>query len=426
MKRTTHMLICYGEGSLIENVQQALSTNNVDPFIVKNRGKWNRTAESDFIQRVKKPVPIDPLTKYQQIITDSKQIHIQESPLVIESFTPSSSIVKISCTYKHTLLLLENGELYSVGEGVYGKLGHGETSSEMTPILIMYHVKDISTGIHHSAAISDNKLYTWGCAEYGQTGQSTVESSYSPKPVQYFIDNNIVPIQVACGEKHTIVLANNGLVYGFGMASYGQIGYLSHLKEDPTIDIYDSQLMNQWTPKIMKCYSRISENSQEFKRLRVRRDFLHIQHISCGQNFTVLLNDKGQLYFCGENITGVGCQGDTKTRQYKVKQCLFENPDTVSQDTIQVELTIGNDRTMNTDIILKQESVPIYPAVDSNSVSFVQVSSGWAHIVALTSNGDLYGGGLNVGSYCCLLYMCLFLYRQIHNWVFQVDQREPN
>jgi E3 ubiquitin-protein ligase HERC2 len=59
-------------------------------------------------------------------------------------------------------LLLDNGELYSWGLGLYGSLGHGDTDTVCSPQLIealagMSIIKAVC-GVWHTLALTGNKM----------------------------------------------------------------------------------------------------------------------------------------------------------------------------------------------------------------------------------------------------------------------------
>lgn len=77
----------------------------------------------------------------------------------------------------HTLALTEDGRVFSWGDGDYGKLGHGNNTTQKVPRLIAGAlsgkiIKCVSAGYRHSAAVTeDGELYTWGEADFGRLGK---------------------------------------------------------------------------------------------------------------------------------------------------------------------------------------------------------------------------------------------------------------
>lgn len=74
---------------------------------------------------------------------------------------------KICCGAEHAMLLTENGDVYTWGNGLRGQLGHGSIQNEETPKLVEnlagIRVIDIAAGAFHSVAVSIyGDLYVWG------------------------------------------------------------------------------------------------------------------------------------------------------------------------------------------------------------------------------------------------------------------------
>lgn len=82
--------------------------------------------------------------------------------------------------------------MFSWGEGDDGKLGHGNRMSLEKPRLIeslkSKRVRDIACGSSHSAAItSSGELYTWGLGEYGRLGHGDSVTQLKPKLVCFVL-----------------------------------------------------------------------------------------------------------------------------------------------------------------------------------------------------------------------------------------------
>ena len=130
----------------------------------------------------------------------------------------------------HTLALTKCGQVYSWGDGEFGKLGHGSNITHKSPtqILTLKDIVAVSTGFRHSAAVSkDGKLFTWGEGDYGRLGHGNTSSEW--KPVQISSSNLTTnAVAVSCGAAHTLVLDHNGDIWSFGSADHGKLG-LGHL-----------------------------------------------------------------------------------------------------------------------------------------------------------------------------------------------------
>ncbi|XP_055695916.1 probable E3 ubiquitin-protein ligase HERC2 [Lutzomyia longipalpis] len=130
---------------------------------------------------------------------------------------------------KHALALTLDGKVFSFGEGEDGKLGHGNRMTLDKPKLIealrSKRIRDVACGSSHSAAISSSgELYTWGLGEYGRLGHGDNSTQLKPKLVAALLGHRVV--QVACGSRdaQTLALTEEGLVFSWGDGDFGKLG----------------------------------------------------------------------------------------------------------------------------------------------------------------------------------------------------------
>lgn len=76
-------------------------------------------------------------------------------------------------------------QVYSWGNGDGGRLGHGDSSSREEPTLIQElqgkTVVGIACGSTYSAAITaEGELYTWGQGNYGRLGHGSSDDHSTP------------------------------------------------------------------------------------------------------------------------------------------------------------------------------------------------------------------------------------------------------
>ena len=82
-----------------------------------------------------------------------------------------------------------------------------------------------SGGASNYAIANDNNVYTWGFNSRGQLGQGTFNDCMLPTPLQCFGNNTeIIIIDIAMGEDHTIFLSDTGNLYACGLGSSGRLG----------------------------------------------------------------------------------------------------------------------------------------------------------------------------------------------------------
>mmetsp|Transcript_14369 Transcript_14369/g.16473 ORF Transcript_14369/g.16473 Transcript_14369/m.16473 type:complete len:593 (+) Transcript_14369:270-2048(+) len=138
-------------------------------------------------------------------------------------------VVQVTCGSYHTAAVTGNGDLYTWGGGMYGKLGHGNESGHSTPKrvegLAGLVVSHIACGSRHTAVItSTGALYTWGDKENGVAGHGDVEGhQYTPKLLERLAGKRIVQLS-ACGF-HTGCLTDTGELYTWGEGKFGRLGH---------------------------------------------------------------------------------------------------------------------------------------------------------------------------------------------------------
>lgn len=102
---------------------------------------------------------------------------------------------------KHALALTLDGKVFSWGEGEDGKLGHGNRLTMDKPKMIeslrAKKIRDIACGSSHSSAISSSgELYTWGLGEYGRLGHGDNTTQLKPKLVSTLIGKRVIQVLV--------------------------------------------------------------------------------------------------------------------------------------------------------------------------------------------------------------------------------------
>ncbi|GCB70606.1 hypothetical protein scyTo_0005723 [Scyliorhinus torazame] len=154
-----------------------------------------------------------------------------QSTLKKLTFEPHRAIKKISSSKGsdgHTLAFTTEGEVFSWGDGDYGKLGHGNSSTQKYPKLIQGPLQGkavvcVSAGYRHSAAVTeDGELYTWGEGDFGRLGHGDSNSRNIPTLVKDI--SNVG--EVSCGSSHTIALSKDGrTTWSFGGGDNGKLGH---------------------------------------------------------------------------------------------------------------------------------------------------------------------------------------------------------
>ena len=88
-------------------------------------------------------------------------------PVTVTFSAPVRYIFSSKGSDGHSIAVGKNGEIWSWGDGDYGKLGHGDSTTQKQPTLIESLAARVivhgDVGHRHSAAVSDDGcLYMWG------------------------------------------------------------------------------------------------------------------------------------------------------------------------------------------------------------------------------------------------------------------------
>ena len=241
--------------------------------------------------------------------------------------------------------------MYSVGDSQFGKLGNGSFGEyglkEKSAIFLMDRAVDVATGKNHSVIVTDEgNVHTFGCGKFGQLGHGSVDSEATPRVIEDFINRDIRIVSAACGDNHTICLTDSGLVYGFGCGSSGQLGILCCLNKKEEMSLVEkSQLMFVCSPKLVQIMRPLQQETEEYRRLRMKKTFVEIDKVKCGSDYSAFLTKQGQLWMCGSGLTGVICNGTFVSKNYEPSECQFKVPEKKNEYkiTIDIDLSPGED-----------------------------------------------------------------------------------
>nr|Q9R0X5.2 RecName: Full=X-linked retinitis pigmentosa GTPase regulator; Short=mRpgr; Flags: Precursor [Mus musculus] len=147
-------------------------------------------------------------------------------------FTPADTIKQLSAGANTSAALTEDGKLFMWGDNSEGQIGLEDKSNVCIPheVTVGKPISWISCGYYHSAFVTmDGELYTFGEPENGKLGlpNELLMNHRSPQRVLGIPER---VIQVACGGGHTVVLTEK-VVYAFGLGQFGQLGLGTFLFE---------------------------------------------------------------------------------------------------------------------------------------------------------------------------------------------------
>jgi alpha-tubulin suppressor-like RCC1 family protein len=151
---------------------------------------------------------------------------VQENNPELNELLSDLNITVIKCGAYHSLALTQSGELYAWGSNAIGQIGCGDNYIKLMPTKLKalndIKIKMISCGFHHSMALTEKGcVYSWGDNKCGQLGIGNTKNSNTPKQIEM---KDIIIDKITCGDVHSLLLTNNGVIYAFGNNFFDQIG----------------------------------------------------------------------------------------------------------------------------------------------------------------------------------------------------------
>ena len=237
----------------------------------------------------------------------------------------NNDVKQVACSMSHTFILKNDGSIYSCGLNSNGELGLGNTTAKTSFTKVTTNinndVKQIACGMYYTFILkNDGSVWSCGYNYNGQLGIGTSGSSANKTSftqVTTNINNDVK--QIACGNDHTVILKNDGSVWGCGLNTSGQLGL--------------GIITNKST------FTQVTTN--------INND---VKQIYCGCMYTFIIKNDGSIWSCGWN--NVGQLGLGSTNNQSVFMSVNQTEALQTQVTaLQLEATTnrGNLATVLTD-----------------------------------------------------------------------------
>ena len=254
-------------------------------------------------------------------------------------------VVQVSCGRSHTAFVCDAGELYSMGLGLYGQLGHGLLVSESQPKLVPNvggGAASVSCGDLHTLVLrADGRALSCGFNDAGRLGrvlgdpEATCAESLGVLPLNAAAaaaSDAFAVVALAAGGAHSALVTADGSVYTCGRGEQGQLGHgreaasvsdgsggerlprrvgaLKQHKIRRTALGQSHSLFLSQGGEAFACgcgmYGRLGIGSREnaFVPLPVSLDGIVIVQISAGACHSSFVSEGGRVYLCGDDSTG--------------------------------------------------------------------------------------------------------------------------
>jgi len=149
------------------------------------------------------------------------------SALLRESNPPA----RVAAGWQHSVFIDGEGRLSSCGNAdhVPGLLGHGEGVTGLNtptglPQSLGERAVSMSAGKYHSLALAaDGCAWSWGDGLFGRLGHGDGQNQLLPKKVEAFAGQRVVA--VSASRSHNFALTADGAVWSWGGEDFGKLGH---------------------------------------------------------------------------------------------------------------------------------------------------------------------------------------------------------
>ena len=239
----------------------------------------------------------------------------------------TNDIKSIQCGYHYTIILKNDGTLWTCGYNEHGQLGVGDTSYRTTFTQIANDVKSAHCGGNHTIILKNDGTL-WGCG-YNVHGQLGLGDTSRRTTLTQITTNTDNIKSVYCGGFYTFILKNDGTLWGCGNNQCYQLGLGDADRRTTFTQITNNTddvksvycggyhtLMLKNDDTIWGCgynwQGQLGLGDQNgrttFTQITTNTD--NIKSVYCGDHYTLILKNDSTLWACGRNHCGQLGLGD--------------------------------------------------------------------------------------------------------------------
>ncbi len=261
----------------------------------------------------------------------------------LDSVIAPTIIKKIVASDVNTAVIDDEGNLYTAGDNYLGQLGRKLKTNQyqdsvLTKVSTSAKITDVAAGLEHTIILDENgDVWTAGCNQYGALGTNENLGKYwygtgidTFKKVTVG-DGSVKIKAVAAGQSHTILIDENGGVWTAGYNSDGQLGRSENVNSGTPNAVFkkaeglDSVKItaaaggtahtvlldesgNVWTAG-NNVYGQLGRQTAAteaaaFEKVTDSISGVKITAIAAGSSHTVLLDESGNVWTAGCNLYG--------------------------------------------------------------------------------------------------------------------------
>jgi len=305
-------------------------------------------------------------------------------------------VIQVSCMRSHTLVLLQDGSVYSMGDDSHSELGLGsimvingrkraKTPHKIDPNYFNYEkVIQVSAGIYYSMVLTQSgSVYAWGDSHHGKNGLGNLKG-YLKRPrkidASHFSNDPVRYIKGAMDCCFFVTQTNRLYMSGLMTLENEQRGSPFPMPVDPACHGYEfvSQICVQTRVLLLTSIGNVYELNKEMKK--------HVSHD--GREFlTTKFLKIDSMHFNNEKVQNISSMRDsycavTDSGKLYNWKCDVDNNDLVESNNPDYIPGLINPQNFDNEKIVKVSQGQI---MDESP----------HHILALTHSGKVFSFGHN-------------------------------
>lgn len=330
----------------------------------------------------------------------------------------NTKVIAVAAGGTHSLLLTDNGQVFSFGDGNNGKLGHGNEKSYFTPTEIpsLTNIVQIAAGSHHSLFLTeDGTALSCGAGCNGELGHGNKNRYNTPTEIPNL--NNIA--QIAMGRFSSLFLTQDGRVLSCGSAWGSKYGYDNHGNYGANRNLTPTEIPNldkivqiaagenhilllTQDGKVLSCGGGLEwqlghGNQSEYDIPTEIQNLDNIVQIAAGLYSSFFLTSDGRVFSCGTGYVGQLGHGNRDKIHTPTEVKIPGQPKIV-------EIAAGDHHTLlltEDGMVLgcgmldegKTTCERLPPRIISDISNVVQISANGHHSLLLTDDGNILSFG---------------------------------
>ncbi|KAI0561577.1 chromosome condensation regulator RCC1 [Gracilaria domingensis] len=223
-------------------------------------------------------------SEFQRLGRPLSSDHTEVEPTYVP-ISDVSAVVDCASGANHSVILTDEGRVYSFGSDDYGQLGRLSSDPRPAPVRIPARIIKVHSGWNFCVAVGDDRrsIFTWGSGKDGQLGHGYFpERSY---PTRVALQGSA--LCVAVGHSHVAVLLENE---------------------------QNSRRVLTWGA------DGLASTRQDLPRSVPRLPETDVVFMSAGKHFTIFLTEEGLVYAAGHGDEG---QLGVEDRQGRNNACII-------------------------------------------------------------------------------------------------------